>query len=128
MFNMPVPFRLPTTFWMALDRLGGRGTSTGPFGLVLTSVNSPVHPVPLPISAAAARTLKNWCLMIALLSPQPLWPHGQGEADAARRGQLAVLDALSFPGRLVVTGVALLLVRTPHQMPPGLGDARLREA
>src|SRR5438477_5946347 len=82
-----------TTVWIAFDRMEGGSTSVGPFGFRLTDVRS-AHAV---LAITAARTLRIWYLMTVSF-PKRLRPHGQGEADAARRGQLAVLDALPVAG------------------------------
>src|SRR5919108_1947474 len=77
---------------MMFDKSDGGGTSRGPLGFWLIDVKS-LHDTP-PI-ASAAQTLRILYRIKLLLSPKRLWPHGQGEAKAACRGQLAVLDALT---------------------------------
>src|SRR6266480_4943086 len=114
-----------TTVWIAFDSINGGCTSVGPFGLSLMDVRSP-HAV-LAISPAA-RTLRIWYLMIALLFPSGSRPHGQGEADAARRGQLAVFDTLPVTGverRLRVDGG---LLGPEQQVAAHQRYGRLREA
>src|SRR5437016_11430132 len=119
------PSTRSTTVWIAFDSIDGGCTSVGPFGLLLMDVRSP-HAV-LAISAAA-RTLRIWYLMIALLFPSGSRPHGQGEADAARGGQLAVFDALpvaGVEGRLRVDGGLLGPQQqvAADQRDGGLGEA-----
>src|SRR2546430_10899367 len=87
------PSTRSTTVWIAFDSMDGGCTSVGPFGLSLMDVRSP-HAV---LASSAARTLRIWCLMIVLRFPSGSRPHGQGEADAARGGHLAVFDALPVP-------------------------------
>src|SRR5213079_3255757 len=117
------PSTRSTTVWIAFDSMDGGCTSVGPFGLLLMDVRSP-HAV---LASSAARTLRIWCLMIVLRFPSGSRPHGQGEADAARGGQLAVFDALPVAGierRLRVDGgpqSAALGQATHHR------DGRLRE-
>src|SRR3989475_294736 len=118
------PSTRSTTVWIAFDSMDGGCTSVGPFGLSLMDVRSP-HAA---LAVSAARTLRIWCLMIVLRFPSGSRPHGQGEADAARGGQLAVFDALPVAGierRLRVDGG---LLRPEQQIAAHQRDGRLREA
>src|SRR5256885_5808305 len=118
------PSTRSTTVWIAFDSMDGGCTSVGPFGLSLMDVRSP-HAV---VAISAARTLRIWYLMIALLSPSGSRPHGQGEADAARGGQLAVLDALPVAGVERRLRVDRGLLGPEQQVAADQRDRRLREA
>src|SRR5205809_6523746 len=105
------PSTRSTTVWIAFDSMDGGCTSVGPFGLSLMDVRSP-HAV---LASSAARTLRIWCLMVVLRFPSGSRPHGEGQPDHARVGQLAVFDALPVAGierRLRVDGG--LLGREQH--------------
>src|SRR3989442_5632670 len=118
------PSTRSTTAWIAFDSMDGGCTSVGPFGLSLMDVRSP-HAA---LAVSAAKTLRIWYLMIVLRFPSGSRPHGQGEADAARGGQLPVFDALPVAGverRFRVDGG---LLRPEQQIAAHQRDGRLREA
>src|SRR5881396_4445803 len=118
------PSTRSTTVWIAFDNIDGGCTSVGPFGLLLMDVRSP-HAV---LASSAARTLRIWCLMIVLRFPSGSRPHGQGEADAARGGQLAVFDALPVAGVEPRLRVDRGLLRPEQQVPADERHGGLREA
>src|SRR2546421_12985862 len=118
------PSTRSTTVWIAFDSMDGGCTSVGPFGLSLMDVRSP-HAV---LASSAARTLRIWCLMIVLRFPSGSRPHGQGEAEDARGGQLDVFDALPVPGIEVRLRVDAALLCPEQQITTHQLDGRLQEA
>src|SRR5437870_2292231 len=118
------PSTRSTTVWIAFDNMDGGCTSVGPFGLSLMDVRSP-HAA---LAVSAAKTLRIWYLMIALLFPSGSRPHGQSEAEAARGGQLPVFDALPVAGIERRLRVDRRLLRPEQQVAAHQRDGRLREA
>src|SRR5207302_7881637 len=89
------PSTRSTTVWIAFDSMDGGCTSVGPFGLSLMDVRSP-HAV---VAISAARTLRIWYLMIALLSQA-----AHGRTDRVRPMLRAVGNwPFSTPCRLPVS-------------------------
>src|ERR1043166_308801 len=98
MFRLVTPSTLPTTFWIAFDRIDGGGTSVGPLGVWLIDVRSP-HAV-LAISAAArALRILYGIMPLFLLS-------GYGRTDTVKPKLRAVGSwPFSTPWRLPVSKV-----------------------
>src|SRR5205809_7396068 len=118
------PSTRSTTVWIAFDSMDGGCTSVGPFGLSLMDVRSP-HAA---LAVSAAKTLRIWYLMIALLFASGSRPHGQSEAEAARGGQLPVFDALPLAGIERRLRVDRRLLRPEKQVAAHQPEGRLREA
>src|SRR5690606_17701474 len=106
-----------------LSRMVWTGTVSGLFGFSFASVRPSSQALTAPIRASPARALVQRLVLIIVVSSR-LRAHADGEPDAARRRNLAVLVALhvaGFAGRLGIH-VRVLVGRPEGQVASDQGE------